>query len=69
MPRGRRKTGAVPCISSEQVMLGLVEALIERMERLSRQVFRYKAPEDRELPNQAMRLARAHHSIRPEIKG
>ena len=75
-----QKTGAVPCISSEQVMLGLVEALIERMaealektgrnlERLSRQVFRYKAPEDRELPNQAMRLARAHHSIRPEIKG
>ena len=50
-----QKTGAVPCISSEQVMLGLVEALIERMaealektgrnlERLSRQVFRYKAP-------------------------
>ena len=26
-----QKTGAVPCISSEQVMLGLVEALIERM--------------------------------------
>ncbi len=25
--------------------------------------------EDGELPNQAMRLARAHHSIRPEIKG
>jgi magnesium transporter len=50
-----QKTGAVPCISSEQVMLGLVEALIERMaealektgrnlERLSRQVFRYKPP-------------------------
>ena len=50
-----QKTGAVPCINSEQVMLGLVEALIERMaealektgrnlERLSRQVFRYKAP-------------------------
>jgi magnesium transporter len=50
-----QKTGAVPCINSEQVMLGLVEALIERMaealektgrnlERLSRQVFRYKPP-------------------------
>jgi magnesium transporter len=50
-----QKNGAVPCISSEQVMLGLVEALIERMaealektgrnlERLSRQVFRYKPP-------------------------
>jgi magnesium transporter len=50
-----QKTGAVPCIDSEQVMLGLVEALIERMaealektgrnlERLSRQVFRYKPP-------------------------
>ena len=26
-----QKTGAVPCINSEQVMLGLVEALIERM--------------------------------------
>jgi magnesium transporter len=50
-----QKSGAVPCISSEQVMLGLVEALIERMaealektgrnlERLSRQVFRYKPP-------------------------
>jgi magnesium transporter len=48
-----QKTGAMPCINSEQVMLGLVEALIERMaealektgrnlERLSRQVFRYK---------------------------
>jgi magnesium transporter len=50
-----QKTGAVPCINGEQVMLGLVEALIERMaealektgrnlERLSRQVFRYKPP-------------------------
>jgi magnesium transporter len=50
-----QKAGAVPCINSEQVMLGLVEALIERMaealektgrnlERLSRQVFRYKPP-------------------------
>src|SRR5262245_26713844 len=50
-----QKIGAVPCISSEQIMLGLVEALIERMaealektgrnlERLSRQVFRYKPP-------------------------
>ena len=50
-----QKTGAVPCINSEQVMLGLVEALIERMaealektgrnlERLSRQVFRDKPP-------------------------
>ena len=50
-----QKTGAVPCINSEQVLLGLVEALIERMaealektgrnlERLSRQVFRYKPP-------------------------
>ena len=49
-----QKTGAVPCINGEQVMLGLVEALIERMaqalektgrnlERLSRQVFRYKS--------------------------
>src|SRR5262249_57129591 len=50
-----QKAGAVPCIDSEQVLLGLVEALIERMaealektgrnlERLSRQVFRYKPP-------------------------
>jgi magnesium transporter len=50
-----QKTGAVPCINGELVMLGLVEALIERMaealektgrnlERLSRQVFRYKPP-------------------------
>jgi magnesium transporter len=50
-----QKTGAVPCIDSEQIMLGLVEALIERMaealektgrnlERLSRQVFRYQPP-------------------------
>jgi magnesium transporter len=50
-----QKAGAVPCINGEQVMLGLVEALIERMaealektgrnlERLSRQVFRYKPP-------------------------
>jgi magnesium transporter len=49
-----QKAGAVPCLSSEQIMLGLVEALIERMaealektgrhlERLSRQVFRYKS--------------------------
>ncbi len=51
-----QKPGAVPCDDSEQVMLGLVEALIERMaealektgrnlERLSRQVFRYKPPD------------------------
>src|SRR5215471_9018321 len=51
-----QKAGAVPCITSEQVMLGLVEALVERMaealektgrnlERLSRQVFRYKPPD------------------------
>ena len=50
-----QKPGAVPCINSEEIMLGLVEALIERMaealektgrnlERLSRQVFRYKPP-------------------------
>ena len=50
-----QKSGAVPCIDSEQIMLGLVEALIERMaealektgrnlERLSRQVFRYQPP-------------------------
>src|SRR5262245_36208853 len=49
-----QKSGASPCLSSEQIMLGLVEALIERMaealekagrslERLSRQVFRYKS--------------------------
>jgi len=48
-----QKSGAVPCVNSEQVLLGLVEALIERMaealeksgrnlERLSRQVFRHK---------------------------
>src|SRR5262249_24075469 len=53
-----QKAGAVPCLNSEQVMLGLVEALIERMaealektgrnlERLSRQVFRYKPPAGR----------------------
>ena len=51
-----QKAGAVNCINSEHVMLGLVEALVERMaealektgrhlERLSRQVFRYKAPD------------------------
>jgi magnesium transporter len=51
-----QKAGAVACLTSEQVMLGLVEALIERMaealeksgrnlERLSRQVFRYKPPD------------------------
>jgi magnesium transporter len=50
-----QKPGAVPCINSEEIMLGLVEALIERMaealektgrnlEHLSRQVFRYKPP-------------------------
>src|SRR5215470_8976489 len=49
-----QKSGAVPCLNSEQILLGLVEALIERMaealektgrnlERLSRQVFRYKS--------------------------
>jgi magnesium transporter len=49
-----QKAGAIPCVSSEQIMLGLVEALIERMaealektgrhlERVSRQVFRYKS--------------------------
>jgi magnesium transporter len=49
-----QKPGAVPCVNSEQVLLGLVEALIERMaealeksgrnlERLSRQVFRHKS--------------------------
>jgi magnesium transporter len=49
-----QKPGAIACAKSEQVMLGLVEALIERMaealekagralERLSRQVFRYKS--------------------------
>jgi magnesium transporter len=49
-----QKAGAVPCVNGEQVMLGLVEALIERMaealeksgrnlERLSRQVFRHKS--------------------------
>jgi magnesium transporter len=51
-----QKAGAIPCVSSEDILLGLVEALIERMaealekagrnlERLSRQVFRYKAPD------------------------
>jgi magnesium transporter len=49
-----QKPGAVPCASGEQIMLGLVEALIGRMaealekvgrdlERLSREVFRHKA--------------------------
>jgi magnesium transporter len=49
-----QKSGAVPCVNGEEVMLGLVEALIERMadaleksgralERLSRQVFRHKS--------------------------
>ena len=53
-----QKSGAVPCVNSEQVMLGLVEALIERMaealeksgrnlERLSRQVFRHKSTDGR----------------------
>src|SRR5262249_31749984 len=48
------KSGAVPCVNGEQVMFGLVEALIERLaealeksgrnlERLSRQVFRHKS--------------------------
>ena len=48
-----QKSGAVPCVDSEQILLGLVEALIERMaealekagrrlEHLSRQVFRHK---------------------------
>jgi magnesium transporter len=51
-----QKAGTVNCINSEHVMLGLVEALVERMaealektgrnlERLSRQVFRYKPPD------------------------
>jgi len=50
-----RQAGFADCIDSEQIMLGLVEALIERMaealektgrnlERLSRQVFRYQPP-------------------------
>src|SRR5262245_13672894 len=49
-----QKARAVPCLDGEQIMLGLVEALVERMaealekvganlEQLSRQVFRYKA--------------------------
>jgi magnesium transporter len=49
-----QKAGAVPCESAEQVMLGLVEALIERMsealekvgrglEGLSREVFRHRS--------------------------
>jgi magnesium transporter len=49
-----QKSGAVPCVNGEEVMLGLVETLIERMadaleksgrtlERLSRQVFRHKS--------------------------
>jgi magnesium transporter len=49
-----QKPGAVPCASGEQIMLGLVEALIGRMaealekvgrdlERLSREVFRHKS--------------------------
>src|SRR6202008_1507290 len=51
-----QKAGAVPCMSGEQVMLGLVESLIGRMaealekvgrdlERLSRDVFRRKSPD------------------------
>jgi magnesium transporter len=51
-----QKAGAVPCLNSEQVLLGLVEALVERMaealekagrnlERLSRQIFRYRSPD------------------------
>jgi magnesium transporter len=50
-----QKARAMPCVGGEQIMLGLVEALVERMaealekvgsnlEQLSRQVFRYKAP-------------------------
>lgn len=50
-----QKTGAVPCANGEQIMLGLVEALIERMaealdkngrelERCSREIFRHKSP-------------------------
>ncbi len=53
-----QKSGAIVCVSSEQIMLGLVEALVERMaealekagralERLSRQVFRYKSTDPR----------------------
>jgi magnesium transporter len=49
-----QKAGALPCASGEQIMLGLVEALIGRMaealekvghnlERLSREVFRHKS--------------------------
>jgi magnesium transporter len=49
-----QKARAVPCLDGEQIMLGLVEALVERMaealekvggnlEQLSRQVFRYKS--------------------------
>jgi magnesium transporter len=49
-----QKAGAVPCMSGEQIMLGLAEALIGRMaealetvgrdlERLSRVVFRHKS--------------------------
>jgi magnesium transporter len=51
-----QKPGAVPCLTGEQITLGLVESLIERMaealeltgrnlERLSRQVFSYKSPD------------------------
>ena len=53
-----QKSGAVSCVNGEQVMLGLVEALIERLaealeksgrnlQRLSRQVFRYKSTDSK----------------------
>ena len=52
-----QKSGAVSCANGEQVMLGLVEALIERLaeaqksgrnlQRLSRQVFRYKSTDSK----------------------
>ena len=57
-----QKARAVPCLNGEQIMLGLVEALVERMaealekvggnlERLSRQVFRYKSKDGKSSRN------------------